>query len=103
MRELLKRCAHELLEDLSNGDIDHNDLQEAQYAFSREIDGELNNFVAWDEVVESQGWDLDLSPDRPQNFSHLPYAAKDLFATKGLSTTAGSNILKGYEPSFDAS
>ncbi|MCB1187040.1 Asp-tRNA(Asn)/Glu-tRNA(Gln) amidotransferase subunit GatA [bacterium] len=103
MRELLARTAHELLADVSSGEIDHNDLQEAQYSFAREIDGELNNFTAWDEVVETQGWDLDLSPDRLQTFSHMPYAAKDLFATKGLSTTAGSNILKGYEPSFDAS
>ncbi|MCB1220927.1 MAG: Asp-tRNA(Asn)/Glu-tRNA(Gln) amidotransferase subunit GatA [Planctomycetales bacterium] len=103
MRELLARTAHELLADVSSGEIDHNELQEAQYAFAREIDGELNNFTAWDEVVESQGWDLDLSPDRMQTFSHMPFAAKDLFATKGLSTTSGSNILKGYEPSFDAS
>jgi len=32
----------------------------------------------------------------------IPYVSKDNFSTKGLQTTAGSQILKGYEPTFDA-
>lgn len=32
----------------------------------------------------------------------LPYALKDNFATKGILTTASSNILKDYVPVFDA-
>jgi aspartyl-tRNA(Asn)/glutamyl-tRNA(Gln) amidotransferase subunit A len=32
----------------------------------------------------------------------IPYSAKDLFTTKGIKTTAGSKILKGYIPNYDA-
>lgn len=32
----------------------------------------------------------------------IPYAAKDNFSTKGIETTASSNILAGYVPLFDA-
>ena len=32
----------------------------------------------------------------------VPYFAKDNFSTKGVETTASSNILKGYVPVFDA-
>jgi len=32
----------------------------------------------------------------------IPIALKDLFSTKGIQTTAGSNVLKGYIPPYDA-
>jgi aspartyl-tRNA(Asn)/glutamyl-tRNA(Gln) amidotransferase subunit A len=32
----------------------------------------------------------------------IPYACKDNFSTKGIQTTAGSNILKGYVPPFES-
>lgn len=32
----------------------------------------------------------------------IPYVAKDNLSTRGIETTAGSNILNGYIPSFDA-
>ncbi len=32
----------------------------------------------------------------------IPFACKDNFSTKGIETTAGSNILKGYIPPFES-
>ncbi|PJA41075.1 Asp-tRNA(Asn)/Glu-tRNA(Gln) amidotransferase GatCAB subunit A, partial [candidate division WWE3 bacterium CG_4_9_14_3_um_filter_34_6] len=32
----------------------------------------------------------------------IPIAHKDIFTTKGIETTAGSSILKGYIPPFNA-
>lgn len=42
----------------------------------------------------SQGQDLPLLG--------IPIALKDIYSTKGIETTAGSNVLKGYIPAFDA-
>lgn len=42
------------------------------------------------------------TPEIDNMFWGIPFVLKDIFSTKGLETTAGSNILKGYIPLFDA-
>jgi aspartyl-tRNA(Asn)/glutamyl-tRNA(Gln) amidotransferase subunit A len=41
-------------------------------------------------------------PEKENVFWGIPFVIKDNFSTKGLETTAGSNILKGYLPLYDA-
>ena len=41
-------------------------------------------------------------PEKDNMFWGIPFVLKDNFSTKGLETTAGSNILKGYIPLYDA-
>ncbi len=41
-------------------------------------------------------------PEADNPFWGIPYLAKDNFSTKGLPTTASSNVLNGYKPLFDA-
>ena len=41
-------------------------------------------------------------PEKDNLLWGVPYLAKDNFATKGLPTTASSNILNGYKPLFDS-
>ena len=41
-------------------------------------------------------------PEADNPFWGIPYVAKDNFSTKGLPTTASSNVLNGYKPLFDA-
>jgi len=103
MRELLAKSGHELLELIESGELDHTELQEVQYQFARAIEPKLNSFISWDEKVEAMAWDLDLSSAGPRRFHQLPYAAKDIFTTRGLQSTAGSKILEGYIPPYDAS
>jgi aspartyl-tRNA(Asn)/glutamyl-tRNA(Gln) amidotransferase subunit A len=43
-----------------------------------------------------------IEPEKDNVFWGIPYVIKDNFSTKGLPTTAGSNILNGYVPLFDA-
>jgi len=40
--------------------------------------------------------------ERRSEIDGVPVAVKDLFATKGLATTAGSRILEGFVPPYDA-
>ena len=56
----------------------------------------------FDEALK-KAYELD-KKEVPDNnyFFGIPYIAKDNLSTKGLETTGGSNILKGYVPSFDA-
>ncbi len=43
-----------------------------------------------------------VEPEKDNLLWGLPYVAKDNFSTKGIETTASSNVLKGYVPLFDA-
>ncbi|MEO5973450.1 MAG: amidase family protein, partial [Sphingomicrobium sp.] len=38
----------------------------------------------------------------PGALSGIPLGIKDLFATAGVATTAGSNILKGFKPPYES-
>ena len=40
--------------------------------------------------------------DPNELLSGIPFLAKDIFSTKGIETTASSNILNGYVPLYDA-
>ena len=42
------------------------------------------------------------SGDRLGALSGIPLGIKDLFATEGVNTTAGSNILKGFKPQYES-
>ena len=43
-----------------------------------------------------------VEPEEDNLLWGIPYIAKDNFSTKGIETTASSNILKGYIPLYDA-
>ncbi|MCR4263176.1 MAG: Asp-tRNA(Asn)/Glu-tRNA(Gln) amidotransferase subunit GatA [Candidatus Roizmanbacteria bacterium] len=76
------------------------------------LDKKLNAFITIDrEGARRRAEDLDLvlsqSKDIDKLFSKqplfgIPIAHKDIYSTKGLETTAASNILKGYIPPYDA-
>jgi len=102
VKELLTQTAWELLGPIESGDVDHTELQELQFEFAKWIDGKLNAFITWDEKVEPQEWDLPLAHEGPRCLHRMPYAVKDIFATRGLQSTAGSRILEGYVPPYDA-
>lgn len=41
-------------------------------------------------------------PDRKDRLKGLPFSFKDAICTKGFNTRAGSKVLEGYKPPFDA-
>lgn len=69
-------------------------------------DKELNSFITvCEEEALKAAKDADdfiNSPGENPFLCGIPYAAKDLFCTKGIRTTAASKILDNYVPPYDA-
>jgi len=64
----------------------------------RRIDGDINSFLTLNERAPG-----DARPAAGVGPLHgIPIAVKDSINTKGLETTAGSRILRGYVPPYDA-
>jgi aspartyl-tRNA(Asn)/glutamyl-tRNA(Gln) amidotransferase subunit A len=62
------------------------------------IDSEYNYFAKVDET-----YSLDMAKKaRKGRLYGIPFSVKDCICVKGLETRAGSKILQGYEPLFDA-
>ena len=65
--------------------------EDKQNCFEKILEGEAISFAST--LVE---------PEEDNLLWGIPYVAKDNFSTKGIETTASSNILNGYVPCFDA-
>ena len=83
-------------------------LELTKYFLARikEFDPKLNSFIT---VTEKEALEQAKEADEfiaspGQNFplTGIPFAAKDLFMTRGIQTTAASKILEGYIPPYDA-
>src|SRR5436190_14743427 len=72
---------------IERGDASAAELHGAYRAAIDERDPELHAYLTTVDEVEGDG---------------VPIAFKDLVSTRGVETTAGSRILAGYKPVFDA-
>jgi aspartyl-tRNA(Asn)/glutamyl-tRNA(Gln) amidotransferase subunit A len=84
--DTLRLTAEEATGLLARGELSGAELRAAYLDAIEERDGELHCFLR---TVDSEG-------------SGVPIALKDVISTKGVETTAGSRILAGYVPVFDA-
>jgi aspartyl-tRNA(Asn)/glutamyl-tRNA(Gln) amidotransferase subunit A len=91
----LDKSLKEIHEALKNGEVTSKELTEESLKRAHEYQDELNSFVTiLDDAKEEKVTDNILSG--------IPCAIKDNFSTKGVLTTASSNILSDYVPVFDA-
>ncbi len=86
--------------------ISSRELVEASLARIAATDGRVGAFLAVTaERARAQAAAADARSARGERRSEIdgvPVAVKDLFATKGVETTAGSRILSGFVPPYDA-
>jgi len=73
-----------------------------QEALKRAKEDKNNAFEYLDEEGAMAFAKALVEPEADNPLWGIPYLAKDNFSTKGIPTTASSNILNGYVPIFDA-
>ena len=89
MIDTLRLTAEEATGLLDRGEVSGAELREAYLDAIEERDGELHCFLRTAEAAAD-------------GEAGVPIALKDVISTKGVETTAGSRILSGYVPVFDA-
>ncbi|HEY1316311.1 MAG TPA: Asp-tRNA(Asn)/Glu-tRNA(Gln) amidotransferase subunit GatA [Gaiella sp.] len=85
--DTLRLTAEDAIGLVEREEISPGELHAAYLEAISERDGELHAFLR--------------TVDEPEGTS-IPIALKDVISTKGVETTAGSRILSGYVPVFDA-
>ena len=85
--DTLRLTAEDAMRLVERGEVSSRELWEAYRAAIDERDGELHCYLTLTGEPEGDG---------------VPIALKDVIGTKGVETTAGSKILKGYVPVYDS-
>ena len=71
----------------------------------KEYDQDLRSFITVTEeqaLAQAREADRAIAAGEAEMFTGIPFAAKDLFSTRGIKTTAASKILENFQPVYDA-
>ncbi|SDJ51886.1 Asp-tRNA(Asn)/Glu-tRNA(Gln) amidotransferase subunit GatA [Salimicrobium halophilum] len=101
---LFEHSLKELTQKLNDKEITVTDLVEESYARIKEVDGEVQAFLTLNEEgARTQAKELEANADAEAKLFGLPIGIKDNIVTKGLRTTAASQLLSNLEdPLYDA-
>jgi len=103
---VLNKSAHELASMLASKEISSVELTKAQLDNIDKLNPKLNSYlIVTHELALAQAREVDELRAKGEKLSALagvPIAVKDNLTTIGIETTAGSKILKGWVPPYNA-
>jgi aspartyl-tRNA(Asn)/glutamyl-tRNA(Gln) amidotransferase subunit A len=106
MSDLLKLSLDEVTTKLKAKEVSATELAKDALAACQAAQPALNAFTAFDAdktLAMAAASDEKLAKGEGGLIEGAPIAIKDLFAVEGVSTTASSNILKDFKPTYESS
>ena len=105
-RPLIRRTAADQADALRSGEVSAVELTQAHLDRIAGVDADVHAFLHVDEEgALSAAADVDRRRSAGEDLAPLagvPVAVKDVVVTRGLPSTAGSRILEGWRPPYDA-
>ena len=104
MSELTSKTIAELRDGIGSGDFSAKEVAEA-YNAAVEAGRALNAYTVETPelaLAAADAADKARAADQLKPLSGVPLGIKDLFATEGVDSTSGSNILKGFKPTYES-
>ncbi|WP_182881356.1 Asp-tRNA(Asn)/Glu-tRNA(Gln) amidotransferase subunit GatA [Microbispora sp. H10949] len=103
---LIRKTAAELGALIAAREVSAVEVAQAHLDRIAEVDGRVNSFLHVDaESTLAQARQVDerlAGGENPGPLAGVPIAHKDVFTTADMPTTAGSKILEGWRPPYDA-
>ncbi|MDQ6849575.1 MAG: Asp-tRNA(Asn)/Glu-tRNA(Gln) amidotransferase subunit GatA [Actinomycetota bacterium] len=106
MNELTRLSAAEVADKIADGDVSALEVAQAHLDRIAAVDAQVHAFLHVDTdgaLDAAKSVDAKRSAgDQLGPLAGVPLAMKDVVVTRGLPTTAGSRILQGWRPPYDA-
>ena len=103
---MITRSAHEMASAMEAGEITSEKLTKDHFDRIAEVDADVHAFLYLDHAgALDQARTVDKARANGEKVGPLagvPLALKDVMVQKGIPTTAGSKILEGWRPPYDA-
>ena len=104
--DIIRRSAAAQAAALKAGEVSSEELTRAHLDRIAAVDGDLNAFLHLNQDdALATARDIDsrrASGEELHELAGVPIAVKDVVVTEGMPTTAGSKILEGWVPPYDA-